>query len=799
MATPVRLLYLLLSALLCGCASGCFGISQNPSSFPHWVPFGDVVETHPKPIGASYYSNYDPRAVNLFVEPAIITSQVGSQVVVLATVKDAKDVPCRGRRIDWFVTGGHILEVDESGIFNGRGTNRGGASGYSFTNYYEHRLSRGNVNKLDDIMLRPGQSWCVVTSPVEGDTHLQVMVPAIYDWDKRVKTALIRWVDATWEFPARAVAKFGSVHEFATKVARHTDRLPLANYRVRYKIIDGPPAILLPSRAQEDTVVTDLSGLGKIKIAQLTPASGINRVNVEIIRPPDPTAPSGTGVPIASGETSVEWLAPGVRLSHTGPESAAVGTNIVYLTSAANTGRLESEWLEFTLPIPEGLEFVSSTPPTQPRDGQLKFPFGALGAGQTVTVQTTFKSKRPGPVKSVALLRTAEGQNDQKEANTRITTPQLKMDIVAPKTGLVDVPINYEIRLSNPGDGDLEDIILTAEFDKGLEHEMVKNQAKNFLEVKVAPLAAGAGPRRETLTLTPRQAGALGVRITASSSGQTQQGVAIVNVQQPKVSIKPEGPSRKYVGKPAEWKIVVRNDGDVDLSGVVVRDRLPAEQQFAFADRGGTFADGMVTWNLGSLRAREEVTLTLTTNCIAAARASEKSTLVMADGNVRFEQISRLEIQGIPALKMVMNDRNDPVEVGKNVIYDLTITNTGSAPASRIDVKATLPDLLKTVRVAGPTKETMVGKVITFATVPALQPGATITFTFECEALKAGDARFRVEYTSELNQVPIYEEEATHIVEPFVTGNGNQPPVVTPKKDGLPPIPHSDLKPLPKG
>ena len=52
-----------------------------------------------------------------------------------------------------------------------------------------------------------------------------------------------------------------TAHEFATKIAKFTDRQPLNKYRVRYKIIGGPPAVLLPSRTQEEVVISDLNGL----------------------------------------------------------------------------------------------------------------------------------------------------------------------------------------------------------------------------------------------------------------------------------------------------------------------------------------------------------------------------------------------------------------------------------------------------------------------------------------------------------------------------------------------------------
>ena len=89
------------------------------------------------------------------------------------------------------------------------------------------------------------------------------------------------------------------------------------------------------------------------------------------------------------------------------------------------------------------------------------------------------------------------------------------------------------------------------------------------------------------------------------------------------------------------------------------------------------------------------------------------------------------------------------------------------APANNIAVKATASPLLKALKAVGPTRETIAGAFVTFDKVDSLQPGAKITFRFECEALKEGDARFKTEYTSELNPVPIFEEEPTRIVAPF--------------------------------
>src|SRR5437588_7415939 len=284
---------------------GCFGITQNPSYFPHLLPTEDIIRTHAKPPGPSYFCNFDPHAVRLEVRPLESTDPVRSQHVLIATVYDEKGQPRRNRRVEWLVEGaGNIVEVDESGYFPGRGYKVDNKYAVSYTDYLEHRITRGNADPGDDFVIRPGQSWCVITSAVEGDTHVTVHAPEINDWDRHKVFVTKHWVDAEWVMPPPAVNRVGTEHTFTTNIFKHTDRQPLANYRVRYRILDGPPAVFLPSRTQEMVVISDLSGNAVAGLAQVSPQPGINRIAVEIIRPPDPFTPSGAGIVIGRGETT---------------------------------------------------------------------------------------------------------------------------------------------------------------------------------------------------------------------------------------------------------------------------------------------------------------------------------------------------------------------------------------------------------------------------------------------------------------------------------------------------------------
>ncbi len=200
------------------------------------------------------------------------------------------------------------------------------------------------------------------------------------------------------------------------------------------------------------------------------------------------------------------------------------------------------------------------------------------------------------------------------------------------------------------------------------------------------------------------------------------------------------------------------------MANVVVRDKLPAEQQFLSATQGGQLVAGEVVWNIGNLNPHEERTLQLSTRALALTKAAVQSVTATADPGLRKDAQAPLEIYGLPALRTEMVDRGDPAKIGDKVGYDIKITNQGTVPATDIEVQATVPAEMKVLDTQGPTKPNIVGQVISFPKWASLEPGKTLIYTVEVEALKAGDVRFHMEVRSPvLESGPIIEEESTRI------------------------------------
>src|SRR5438105_3507291 len=258
----------LLLAVCVGPLSGCFGGSYSPSYFPHLVLPGDIIQTHAKPPGHSYWCNFDRYAVRLEVRPVDVANPVRTQHVIVATVYDEQGKPLRGRRVEWMLEGvGNIVEVDEDGYHAGRGYKVDGKYAVSYTDYFEHTVTRGTKDCSDDFTIRPGQTWCVVTSAVEGDTHMTCYAPGIFNWAKGRVFVSCKWVDANWIFPPGAVVPAGTPHVLTTRIVRHTDKQSLAGYRVRYTILDDdPPAVFAQTRTKEAVAVSDLAGNASVTL-----------------------------------------------------------------------------------------------------------------------------------------------------------------------------------------------------------------------------------------------------------------------------------------------------------------------------------------------------------------------------------------------------------------------------------------------------------------------------------------------------------------------------------------------------
>jgi uncharacterized repeat protein (TIGR01451 family) len=784
------LLLLLAAAFL---PAGCN--TSNPTYFPWWKPFGEIRQTHAKPSALSYFKNFDPYACRVEVRPLEQSSPVGTQYVIIATVYDGDGDPRRSRRVEWMLEGvGHIVEVDESGWHNNRGYKVDTRYAVSHTDYLEHTFTRGNDNPNDDFTIRPGQSWCVISSPVEGDTFVTVYCPAIHNWDRHKVTVTTHWINAGWTIAPPASNRTGQPHTLTTQVYRVTDRLPVQGYRVRYTILDGPPATYTTASRMESPVpqrvaeaISDSQGNASVVLTQLQPQAGVNRIGVEIIRPPDPTQPTSPAIVIGRGETYKEWAAPNISIQKLGPAAVSVGQIFNYTITVTNAGQIESDGLTVREIVPEGTTFMSSSPAANQEGRDLIWTLGPLAPGRSATIQASFRADRAGTISNTATVLSAEGIRADSTATTQVATPGLQVSKTGPETGFVGAPITYQIVVRNTGSGPASNVMLLDEFDNGLEHAQSGSRP---VELSVGTLGSGE-TRNYTLVLTPRREGQLVNRVRATGDGGVsasgEHPVMVSVAPQPRLSLSVNGPDFKYIRGQADFNIVVTNTGDTPLHNVVVRNQIPAEMNFVQASEGGQSSPGgQVVWNLGTLPAREERRLRVTAQAERVTARAVNAVTATADPLLTERAEAVLEIRGAPGLRLEVLDTRDPIEIDDQTTYEIRVTNQGTLEANGIEIAATLPDQMKLRSAVGPgnSQPKVDGRKISFPVQNNLQPGLEFAYTIVVDAAEAGDARFNVELRSaSLGPDPVRKSESTNIYKASPNGKGgaDAPPAAAPR------------------
>ena len=80
------------------------------------------------------------------------------------------------------------------------------------------------------------------------------------------------------------------------------------------------------------------------------------------------------------------------------------------------------------------------------------------------------------------------------------------------------------------------------------------------------------------------------------------------------------------------------------------------------------------------------------------------------------------DLQGIPALLMEVVDEIDPVTVGDETTYVITVTNQGSAQDQNVTIVCNLEEAMSFVSGTGTSAVTAEGGTVTMAAVPG--PGS---------------------------------------------------------------------------
>ena len=683
---------------------------------------------------------------------------VGGRHIMVASVTDSAGNAVTGSRVEWMIAGGGvgaIAELDSGSEWSGKTS---ATYAVTYTADSSYTLEMGTADPGDDVQILPGQTWVAVTSPVEGTGNVMAMSGDIANWNSRYAAAARQWRDVAIMASEGGTTRVGEAHPVSVQVNRASDGAPLEGHTVNFVVTSGDIAFE-PGDRSFLSVTSDASGTASASLVQLRPEQGGGTIQIQVLRPANEQC-CIPEVLLGSLEREYGWLAPSIDINKIAPEAAVVGESFDYQLTVTNDSSIPARGTTVTDSLPDGISFVSSTPPANVSGQDLSWDLGDIPSGDSREVSITVSGTRVGTFTNCAQVSAENGElQDESCADTVISAPALRLVKTATPDALICDPIEYTYTVSNPGDAVARNVMIVDELPSGL----VSSTGGSTISFDVGDL--GPGESREfTASATAERTGSFNNTAVATAGELSVESSASTTVREPVLAITKTGPSTRFVGRPITFTINVTNTGDAIAEGTLVRDSLPAGTEFRSASDGGNVVGGEVVWDLGDLGPRDtrEVSLTVMPSqrgtVLNTATASARCAAEVSASH-------EVAVEGIPAILLEVVDVDDPLELGSDETYIITVTNQGSADGHDIVVSLTVPGQQELVSGTGPTDASVQGATMTFAPLPSLAPRAQAVYRVITRATAAGDSRIQVGMTSREFSEPVRETESTYIYE----------------------------------
>ncbi|MFA5785246.1 MAG: hypothetical protein WC962_10245 [Phycisphaerae bacterium] len=442
-----------------------------------------------------------------------------------------------------------------------------------------------------------------------------------------------------------------------------------------------------------------------------------------------------------------------VKISKMMPSEVARGSTFAYDIIVKNVSDMIVTDVVVTENLGADFKYVSSTPSAQANGSTLIWKMDKLEPGEEKTIKVNGSAEAEECVKSCATVTYLMPAC----ANVKVVQPALRLTKSAPTEVLICDPIPVKITVTNTGTGVARDVKVVDNLPQGL----TTKDGRSSVTLDAGTLAAGQSKSFE-MDLKASKPGTYTNKATATAAGNLQsEATTQTVVRQPILAITKTGPEQRYLGRDVTYDITLSNKGNAPAQSTVLEDQLPAGAKFVSATGGGTQTGSKVTWNIGTLAAgaSRSVSVTVSPQGQGTIRNVASATATCAED---VTASASTKISGIAAVLLEVIDLEDPIEIGSNETYVITVTNQGSIADTNIRIACVLEEEQTYVSSTGPTTGRLEGNRVIFGPLATLAPKAEAVWRVTVKANAAGDVRFGVSMQTDQIVRPVEETESTN-------------------------------------
>jgi uncharacterized repeat protein (TIGR01451 family) len=510
---------------------------------------------------------------------------------------------------------------------------------------------------------------------------------------------------------------------------------------------------------------------------------------------PNPSNDAALIKPIAGNETGASILlsmqTPQLTVEKRGPAMLRQGEPLHYQIVVRNVGSTPANQVRVEDEIPSDTRIVSSDPQPTIQGGRATWTIAAIPPGTERSVSITLQANTFSELANSTSVHVSTSAGTRPRA---LGGEPLSIRVSGPLTTVVGEQPVFEVRYANQTSQAVTGLVLHGTLSEGLsrpegrlfEGDVGELPANGSKTIKL-PVSAMA-PGRHVVEMKITAAG--GLQATAQAAIDVQPAIVPTSAIAPAVNstsnfvapapvfptaantsgvvIRQSPISRLIAGREGDLRIEVTNHTGKPLRNVRIVETLPESLEYAGASDRGMFQTNSraAHWFLEGLAPSQSVALTLRVNPKTAGTFGAEIA-VQPEGVAETKVASTIAVEGFSDLQVRMVARDNPLETGKETVYEIQVANSGAAPATGVQLEVLLPDGLIPREAKGPTKHlTNQRQTVLFEKLPTLTAQSQVTYRITAFAHAPGNHRVRVNLTSDQSRTALVREQNLLVYDP---------------------------------
>ena len=421
-------------------------------------------------------------------------------------------------------------------------------------------------------------------------------------------------------------------------------------------------------------------------------------------------------------------------------QQAVLDQPFVYTIIVKNTGNVDAHNVVIEDRIPKGTELQGTSPQAELTGKKLIWNQLVLKPNEENRISIKVIPRQEGPVGSVARVYFAT----EVTAEIVVAAPQLEFTAKIPQEVRIGQRFDMVFTLKNVGKVDATNVLV-----RDVLPDELKNETGADIECPVGKLAPGESRELVLPVIAARPGRVTNRAYLEADAGIKKSHDHNLDIIGEVLVLTRSGQNRLYVERPAVFTNSIRNDGNQRADTVKISEVVPAGMEFESASDGGRYDPNLkqVVWTIGPLAPGNDKQVSV--KYVPRETGTHPSKITAAGtGGTSAAVDASVEVVGKPELVMETLSATGAVTLGERITSKFQLNNTGTAPATNVQLRVRLPAELRLISVKG-SKFQQRDDLVVFDSISELAPKTKVSYELVLEPVEEADAQIALEISAD--------------------------------------------------